>query len=106
MTNQICEPTSSLIIANEHSKSGLKALLEAGISFTVDTIRATLKNQRTFRTNRAAFRQMLKLEDNILQDIGVTRDDIVWASNLPISKNAALELNSVATARRSARRKR
>lgn len=40
------------------------------------------------RINRAAFNQMLTLDDRILEDIGVSRQDIEWASNLPIELNA------------------
>ena len=51
-------------------------------------------------TNRLAFKNLLTLEANILQDIGVTREDVIWASKLPLSQNAALELDKVARANR------
>lgn len=35
--------------------------------------------------NRRGVRQMLELEDHVLRDIGVTRYDIVRASNQPLS---------------------
>lgn len=53
---------------------------------------------KTHRTNRRAFVQMLNLEEGVLSDIGVTRDDVLWASNLPIEVNAALELEAIRTA--------
>lgn len=53
-----------------------------------------LRQQR--RTDRQAFAHLLKLDDNILQDIGVTRDDIIWANSLPIAKNASIELQKIA----------
>lgn len=47
-------------------------------------------------TNRLAFKNLLTLDANILHDIGVTREDVIWASKLPLSKNAALELEKIA----------
>jgi len=43
---------------------------------------------------------LLDQDDRLLYDIGVTRDDVVWAINLPWSENA-----SDALARRSRRRR-
>jgi hypothetical protein len=43
------------------------------------------------------------LDDFLLQDIGVTRADVRWASGLPLSVNAALELEERATRRRRGR---
>ena len=48
-------------------------------------------------------RQVKKLQDRddrILDDIGVTRDEVAWASRLPLSVNAALELDRAAYRRR------
>lgn len=53
--------------------------------------------------NWKARRQVRKLqdrEDRILDDIGVTRDEIAWASHLPLSTNAACELERAAYRRR------
>ena len=53
--------------------------------------------------NWKARRQVKKLQDRddrILDDIGVTRDEIAWASHLPLSANAADELDRVAYRRR------
>ncbi len=51
------------------------------------------------RTNRAAFQHVLGLDDDMLKDIGVTRDDVNWANKLPIEQNASLELQRVAALR-------
>lgn len=55
------------------------------------------------RTNRAAFQSVLSLDDNMLKDIGVTRDDVNWANKLPLEQNASLELQRVAALRNRAR---
>ncbi len=44
------------------------------------------------RRDRAAFQHLLSLEPEILKDIGVTRNDVVWANNLPLNVNAAKAL--------------
>ena len=41
------------------------------------------------------------VDDQMLKDIGVTRDEVRRASDLPLSVNAALELEAVARSRRS-----
>ena len=48
------------------------------------------------RIDRDAFRHLLKLDDSLLQDIGVTRADVEWAARLPLSQDAsdALQLLS------------
>lgn len=51
-------------------------------------------SNRQARIDRAAFRQMLSLEDEILDDIGVTRANVEWASQLPIHQSAAQALDA------------
>ena len=48
------------------------------------------------RTNRLAFQHMLTLDDHLLSDIGVTRDDVIRVNNMPLSVNAARELEKIA----------
>jgi uncharacterized protein YjiS (DUF1127 family) len=53
--------------------------------------------------NWKARRRVVSLEDyddHILHDIGVTRTDIRWAANLPLTTNAALALEERAFRRR------
>lgn len=56
---------------------------------------------RNWRARRAVTR-LDRLDDYMLRDIGVTRDEIRWAAGLPLSVNAALELDERATQRRRA----
>jgi hypothetical protein len=42
---------------------------------------------------RRAVRRLEYLDEHLLRDIGATRDDVVWASHLPLNRNAALALD-------------
>jgi uncharacterized protein YjiS (DUF1127 family) len=60
-----------------------------------------------FFRNLVARRSVAKLDrmdDFLLRDIGFTRDEIRWASGLPLSVNAAAALEERANSRRSGRR--
>jgi hypothetical protein len=60
---------------------------------------------RLFR-NWQARRRVVSLDqfdDHILRDIGVTREDVYWASGLPLTVNAALALEERAFKRRKGR---
>ena len=50
--------------------------------------RKALYRQR--KIDRAAFLTMMSLDDSMLDDIGLTRNDIIWAAKLPLSVDAAL----------------
>ena len=52
---------------------------------------------------RCAVVRLDALDDYLLHDIGVTRDEVRWASGLPLTVNAALELEERATRRRRGR---
>ena len=57
---------------------------------------------KLFRNWRAR-RQIRKLQDHddrVLDDIGVTRDEVAWASYLPLAANAARELEQASYRRR------
>ena len=57
---------------------------------------------RTFRNWKARKRvaQLENYDDFLLTDIGLTRDEVRWASTLPLSVNAALALEDRAFRRR------
>lgn len=48
------------------------------------------------REDRDAFKNLLALDERMLKDIGVSRNDVIWASNLPLSINASEELEKIA----------
>lgn len=50
---------------------------------------------------RRKVRNLAELDDRMLADIGVRRDEVIWASHLPLSVNAALELEAAAYRRRN-----
>jgi uncharacterized protein YjiS (DUF1127 family) len=49
---------------------------------------------------RRSVRELQELDDRTLADIGVRRDEVLWASQLPLSVNAALELEAASFRRR------
>jgi uncharacterized protein YjiS (DUF1127 family) len=57
---------------------------------------------RNWRARRAVARLDV-LDDFLLDDIGVTRSEVRWAAGLPLTVNAALELEERATRRRRGR---
>jgi len=62
---------------------------------SLNPIRAVLAWQARRRQqmiDRRAYQRMLKLDEHMLRDIGVSRADVEWASALPLGRNAALEL--------------
>lgn len=69
----------------------------AGIGFSLSNL---FRNWRA----RSKVRAMHDLDDRMLADIGVRRDEIIWASYLPLTANAALELENAAFRRRKKRR--
>ncbi|MAS05315.1 MAG: hypothetical protein CL534_11610 [Ahrensia sp.] len=53
---------------------------------------------------RRAFNRMLALDDRMLEDIGVLRAEVEFASRLPLAVNAAIELRRIAHRRRARER--
>jgi uncharacterized protein YjiS (DUF1127 family) len=53
---------------------------------------------RNWRARRAVQRLDL-MDDRMLRDIGLTREDLRWASGLPLSVNAALAMDHRARSR-------
>ena len=57
---------------------------------------AFLAERRKRRLDRVALRSLLSMDDNTLKDIGISRGDVQWASNLPLSTSATTELEILA----------
>ena len=51
------------------------------------------------RLDRQAFNYLLTLDENLLRDIGVTKQDILWASQLPLEVDAAARIEEIAKRR-------
>ena len=52
------------------------------------------------RLRRRAFNRLLSLDDHLLDDMGVSRAEVIMASYLPLSVNAAEELRRMSVERR------
>ena len=52
------------------------------------------------RRRRRGFKRLLDLDDQMLDDLGVLRHEVVEASHLPLSVDAATELRRVSLERR------
>ena len=85
-------PHYSLETPNRSTASRLGSPFKAGFAW----IASKLAQARKHRENRAAFNHMLTLDDNLLNDVGVTRANVEWAAGLPISVNASQALEDVA----------
>ena len=62
------------------------------VNFPVRLYRA--KKQQLI--DRAAFRELLKLDDSLLKDIGISREDVIRASRQSVFVSASLELEKIA----------
>jgi uncharacterized protein YjiS (DUF1127 family) len=56
-------------------------------------------SRRQQRDERVALKELSSLDDAMLKDIGISRNDVVWASQLPQSVNASIELEIIARRR-------
>ena len=74
----------------------IQQIRPAAAGFSLATL---LRNWRA----RSKVRALHDLDDRMLADIGVRRDEVIWASHLPLTQNAALELENAAFRRRSRR---
>ncbi len=74
-----------------------------------DTFGVTIMKQRkhstlnrwTFWLNRMLLRRLLSLSDPVLNDMGLTREDVTWACELPLCRDAAVHMRKRADARLS-----
>lgn len=60
-----------------------------------DYLKDRHKTRKANRERRDAFKNLLRADAKLLHDIGLTRDDVLWASNLPLHINAAEELQKI-----------
>ncbi len=59
----------------------------------------------TFWLNRMLLKRLLSLSDAVLNDMGLTREDVIWACELPLCRDAAVHMRKRADARRNAHRR-
>lgn len=70
------------------------------VSGLLNAFRALVSQYEEFKDRRNSFKTLLQLDENMLEDVGMTRGDIRWAARLPLSVNASLELRKIAERRR------
>lgn len=58
-------------------------------------VKAAYKMHQQRKIDREAFRTMLNLDEASLKDIGVTRNDIIYASKLAMNQSASKELEKI-----------
>jgi len=85
---------------NDDSSESLKVKLQLRVHWCLrkilSDIGSYLIRKHNQRVDRQAFNHLLALDESLLKDIGVTRNDVLWASNLPISEDASAKLNEIA----------
>ncbi len=55
------------------------------------------------KLNRLLLKRLLSLNDAVLSDMGLRREEVIWACGLPICKDAAVEMRKAADKRLGAR---
>lgn len=105
MSNQILVPATCYVAIRVRPATPLKSTIWTFLqSWRLPGIGSGMRNAWArywqSRTDRRAFQAMLELNDAHLADVGVTRQEVLWANGLPLSQNAALRLREIADTRR------
>lgn len=85
---------------NGTSSGAAEFVAEVGRTGLVAALLNRLSNWR----RRRQLTRLDELDDHMLEDIGITRLDLLWARGLPLSRNPLLELDDLARDRTRARR--
>lgn len=64
-------------------------------------IKNAVKTRRFYAKRRDAFKTLLQLDAATLNDIGLEREAVLWASKLPLDVNASEELEKIRQRRAS-----
>jgi uncharacterized protein YjiS (DUF1127 family) len=75
---------------------GIDLQIPTTVTRIANTLLKTFRNWQQRRIDRLAFEHLLELDDRMLSDIGVKREDVIWASKLPLSQNASEALSTIA----------
>jgi uncharacterized protein YjiS (DUF1127 family) len=76
------------------------SIVLAAIRMLVLRLQNVLLSHHEDKIARRAFLNTFHLDDRMLDDIGVTREEVEWAANLPIRVNASQALHARSSARR------
>ena len=77
-------------------------LIGQAFSAHLERLRRWYRRGRALKEARAAFMHTVYRDDRLLDDMGVTREEVLWAASLPLEENAALALRARAAERRRA----
>ncbi|MEM8541312.1 MAG: hypothetical protein AAGF25_10190 [Pseudomonadota bacterium] len=86
------EPCENFGINTDYRWRSVVAQITSGFGRFIQRLGVELETRKQQRIDRDAFNSILTLDERSLADIGVTREEVLWASKLPLSENAALEL--------------
>jgi len=76
-------------------KSQDKSVLATFMGNMIAKLQNYLELRRQRKIDRNAMLTLLSLDEASLKDIGISRDDVIWASKLAMHKNASLELEKI-----------
>lgn len=76
-------------LSRDQSSGSWQETLFSHLHGGLDRLERYLDQRRHDKEQRDAFKTLLTLEERLLDDIGLTRDDVEWASRLPVHVNAA-----------------
>lgn len=86
-----------------HSHRFVSVLL-AGVARAASNGAALVAKAWTLTRHRRAVRELWRLDDHMLRDIGLTRGDVAAALALPLDKDPSTRLRILAVERRAAHR--
>ena len=96
MNAQCTSPDQDLNLISEQSACQLAP--SWSLTSMTTRLKDYLNTVKRRRESRDAFRHLLSLDEALLRDVGVTRADVEWAAQLPLSVNAARALQDCAAA--------
>ena len=83
---------------------GIASVLLAGVARAVANGAALVGKAWTLHRHRRAVRELWRVDDHMLRDIGLTRGDVAAALSLPLDKDPSTRLRVLAVERRAAHR--
>lgn len=99
-TSQCCEPITVDIVDSSSFAQKAKEIPAIVAKWAASTWpNIELRHQQ--KLDRAAFQHLKVLDERTLMDIGLRKEDVLWADSLPLSCNASQELEKICRSNRS-----